>query len=406
MATSGVRKPAGGVRQQAGGAGEPAGGGRRAAAGAKAPVGAAELTGAEALALRMTALLLRPHPTARPKDVAGIVEWFGAMQAQDAASGLWSLGLRLPGWTQADVQEALERREALRTWPMRGTVHLVPSRDARWMLDVTGVRTLAAAGPRRAVLGLSLAEADRAADVLGEALAGGARMTRSQCQATLNAAGIDTTGQRGYHLLWYAAQKGVTCIAPHVGTEQTFALLDEWVPDPHRPDRDEALGILALRYFRSHGPTTRQDFAGWTGLTATDAKRGIAAAGEALTTVTVDGVGAVADAALLDAPRTPVDDVHALPGFDEYLLGFKDRSLMVALEHKQAIIPGGNGVFQSTVVRGGRVAGTWKRTLGKTKVKVAVRPLVDLDAATRERVDAALAAYAAFVGLPPAVEWA
>ncbi|TDC64496.1 winged helix DNA-binding domain-containing protein [Micromonospora sp. KC207] len=389
MATSGARKRARAV----------------SLAGGAALTGRAALTGAEALALRMASLLLRPHPTARPKDVAGVVEWFGAMQAQDAASGLWSLGLRLPGWTQADVQDALERREALRTWPMRGTVHLVPSRDARWMLEVTGVRALAAAGPRRAFLGLSLEEADRAADVLGEALTGGVRMTRPQCQATLHAAGIDTAGQRGYHLLWYVAQKGVTCIAPHVGTEQTFALLDEWVPDPHRPDRDEALGILALRYFRSHGPTTRQDFAGWTGLTAADAKRGIAAAGDALATVTVDGVEAVADPALLDAPRAPVDDVHTLPGFDEYLLGFKDRSLMLAPEHRQAVIPGGNGVFQSTVVHGGRVAGTWKRTLGKTKVKVAVRPLVDLDAATRGRVDAALAAYAAFVGLPGAVAW-
>ncbi|MFI0795176.1 winged helix DNA-binding domain-containing protein [Micromonospora rubida] len=373
---------------------------------AAAPVRSAELTGAEALALRTTSLLLRPHPTARPTDVAGVVEWFGAMQAQDAASGMWSLGLRLPGWTQADVQAALERREALRTWPMRGTVHLVPSRDARWMLEVTGVRILDAAGPRRALLGLSLEDVDRAADVLGGALAGGVRMTRSECLGTLNAAGVEATGQRGYHLLWYAAQRGITCIAPHVGTEQTFALLDEWVPDPHRPDRDEALGILALRYFRSHGPTTRKDFAGWTGLTAADAKRAIAVAGAALTTVTVDGVEAVVDPALLDAPREPVDDVHTLPGFDEYLLGYKDRSLMLDAAHKQAIIPGSNGVFQSTVVRGGRVAGTWKRTLTKTKVKVAVRPLVDLDVATRARVDAALEAYAAFVGLPLAVDWA
>jgi hypothetical protein len=380
--------------------------GARKRTGATALAGTAGLTGAEALALRMSGLLLRPHPTARPKDVAGVVEWFGAMQAQDAASGLWSLGLRLPGWTQADVWAALERREALRTWPMRGTVHLVPSRDARWMLEVTGVRALAGVERRRAFLGLTEAEADRAADVLGAALTGGVRLTRAQCLAALAAAGIETTGQRGYHLLWYAAQQGVTCIAPHVDGEQTFALLDEWVPDPRRPDRDEALGLLALRYFRSHGPTTRQDFAGWTGLTAADAKRGIAAAGAALMTVTVDGVEAVVDPALLDAPRAPADDVHTLPGFDEYLLGFKDRSLMVDAAHQQAIIPGGNGVFQPTVVRGGRVVGTWKRTLGRAKVKVAVRPLVEVDAATRSRVEAALTAYAAFVGLPPTIDWA
>lgn len=358
------------------------------------------LTGAEALVLRMTSLLLRPHPAVRPASVAEVVEWFGAMQAQDNASGLWSLGVRLPGHTQADVRAALERREALRTWPMRGTVHLVPSRDARWMLAVTGVRTLAGAAARRAQLGLTEADADRAVDVLGAALAGGGRLTRAQCLAALGAAGLDTTGQRGYHLLWYAAQRGVTCIAPHVGTEQTFALLDEWVPDPHRPERDEALGILALRYVRSHGPVTRHELARWTGLTVTDAKRGIAVAGDALATVEVDGTEAVVDAALLDAPREPVDDVHTLLGFDEYLLGFKDRTLMLDPAHAAAVVPGNNGVFLPTVVRGGRVAGTWKRTIGKTSVAVTVQPLVPFDAALQSGVAAALARYADFLGLP------
>lgn len=366
-----------------------------------------ELTGGEALTLRMTALALREHPTDRPVDVAGVVEWFGAMQAQDAASGLWSLGLRLPGRTEADVRAALERREALRTWPMRGTVHLVPCRDARWMLELTGVRALAGAPARRAVIGLTEAEADRAADVLGTALAGGGRLTRAQCLAALTAAGIDVTGQRGYHLLWYASQRGVTCIAPHVGTEQTFALLDEWAPDPHRPERDEALGILARRYFRSHGPTTRRDFTGWTGLTAADAKRAIAVATDAgqLAPVQVDGVESHLDPTLLDAPRLPVDDVHVLPGFDEYLLGFKDRTLMVDPAHVSAVIPGGNGVFQSTVVRGGRVIGTWKRRLARTMVTVTVQPLVTLDPPTRQRIETAMEGYARFLGLPLHLSW-
>ncbi|SCL71787.1 winged helix DNA-binding domain-containing protein [Micromonospora chersina] len=363
------------------------------------------LTGAEALALRMTSLLLRPHPTARPESVAEVVEWFGAMQAQDAASGLWSLGVRLPGRTQDDVRAALERREALRTWPMRGTVHLVPPRDARWMLAVTGVRVLAGATTRRAQLGLTEADADRAADVLGEALAGGGRLTRAECLATLRAAGLDIGGQRGYHLLWYASQRGVTCIAPHVGTEQTFALLDEWAPDPRRPERDEALGVLAHRYVRGHGPVTRHDLARWTGLTVTDATRGIAVAGDALAPVEVDGVPAVVDAALLDAPRAPVDDVHTLPGFDEYLLGYKDRTLMLDPAHANAVVPGNNGIFQATVVRGGRTVGIWKRTVGKRAVTVTVRQLTPFDAALRARVESALTGYAGFLGLPLRLTW-
>lgn len=371
------------------------------------------LTPAEALALRMTSLLLRDRPgsgAGRPTDVTGVVTWFGAMQAQDAASMMWSLGARLPAFTMVDVQAALERREALRTWPMRGTVHLVPPRDAHWMLELMGTRALAGAAARRAALGLSDRTADRAVDVLAAALAGNGRLTRAQCLAVLAEAGIGVSGQLGYHLLWYASQRGVTCIAPHVGNEQTFVLLDEWAPDPYRLARDEALATIALRYFRSHGPTTRQDFAGWTGLSATDAKRGIAGAGADLTTVRVDGKEMVLDSALLDVYRAGpaadgADDVLALPGFDEYLLGFKDRSLMVAAEHKRAIIPGGNGMFQATIVRGGRVIGTWKRSVTRGRTVAKVQPLVRVRASDRKRIEDALQPYARFTGQPLEVHW-
>jgi hypothetical protein len=358
-----------------------------------------------ALALRLSSLLLRDHSAGRPDTVAGVVEWFGAMQAQDMASGLWSLGVRLPGCTVDDVTAALERREAIRTWPMRGTVHLVPPADARWMLDLMGVRALAGAAKRRATIGLDDRTAERAVEVLGAALAGGKRMTRAQCLAALTDAGLPVAGQQGYHLLWYASQKGVTCIAPNVGKEQSFVLLDEWAPKPNRPDREEALGIVALRYFRSHGPATRADLARWTGLTMTDVKAGVAAAGERLTGVRVDGTEMLMDAALADAAPKSSDDWLTLPGFDEYMLGYKDRSMMLDEGHLDAIVPGGNGVFQATIVRAGRVVGIWKRTLGTKAVTVSVTPLVPLKPAERRKVEAALEPYAKFVGLPLAVRW-
>jgi hypothetical protein len=379
-----------------------------------------QLSPDDALALRMASLLLRTGPV-RPHagpadmaDVAGVVTWFGAMQAQDLNSTVWSLGVRLPGCTADDIAAALERREALRTWPMRGTVHLVPARDAGWMLELMGARALAGAAARRASLGLDETTADRAVRVLADVLAGGGRRTRAQCLAALAEAGIPSTGPLGYHLLWYASQRGVICIAPNVGKEQTFVRLDEWVPDPRRPDRDEALATIVVRYFRSHGPCTRQDFVRWTGLTATDAKRGIAAAGEQLAAVRVDGREMWLDRSLLDGYRAagagwPTgedgDGMLALPGFDEYLLGFADRSLMLADEHKDAIVPGGNGVFQPTIVRAGRVVGTWKRTARRNRVIVDVRPLVRLRAADRARVEDALQPYGRFVGQPVEIHW-
>ena len=108
----------------------------------------------------------------------------------------------------------------------------------------------------------------------------------------------------------------------------------------------------------------------------------------------------------------------ALPGFDEYMLGYKDRSLMLDAAHKQAIVPGGNGVFQPTVVRNGRVVGTWRRTMKRTKVEVVVSELVApshaqvrggagsaLAARDRTAVEAAFRPYGQFLGLPCAVTW-
>jgi hypothetical protein len=351
--------------------------------------------------MRMASLLLRDHPGGRPDSVAGVVEWFGAMQAQDMASGLWSLGARLPGFTAGDVTAALERGEAIRTWPMRGTVHLVPPADAHWMLELMGVRALAGAAKRREIIGLEEKTAERGVEILAAALAGGQRMTRAQCLLTLAEDGVSLAGQQGYHLLWYASQKGVTCITPHIGKEQTFALLDDWAPRPHRPDRDEALGIIALRYFRSHGPATRGDLQRWTGLTATDCKKGIAVAGDALA---VDG-DLIFDPVLRDLPSHPGGDWVALPGFDEYMLGYKDRSLMLDPAHFDAVVPGGNGIFQATIVRAGRVVAVWKRTLGKKAVTVDVIPLVGLKPAERTKAEAALEPFASFVGLPLQVRW-
>ncbi len=357
------------------------------------------------IATRLTSLLLRARPGGRPAGVAGVVEWFGAMQAQDMASGLWSLGVRLPGATVADVNAALERREAIRTWPMRGTVHLVPPADARWMLDLMGVRALAGAAARRQTIGLHEQAAERGVEVLAAALRGGGRLTRAQCLQALADGGVQVAGQQGYHMLWYASQKGVTAIAPHAGKEQTFVLLDEWAPEPRRPSREEALGIIAVRYFRSHGPATVADLARWTGLTVKDCRAGVAVAGDALAPVRVDGTEMLLDPALLDAEELTEDDWLALPGFDEYMLGYKDRSMLLDAAHFDAVVPGGNGIFQATLVRGGRVVGTWKRSLTKKAVVVSPRPLVPFGAGDRKRAEAALQPYAEFLGLALDVRW-
>jgi hypothetical protein len=351
-------------------------------------------------AARLRSLLLAtPRPaTPGPTTPAGVVEWLGAMQAQDLASAMWSLGVRLPGSTEADITGAIERGEVLRTWPMRGTIHLVPPADADWMLSLTAVRALQGSVRRREQLGLSPADTDRAAALLEAALAGGRRLTRGQCLAMLDEAGIGTAGQRGYYLLWYAAQVGVTCIGPQQGTEQTFVLLHDWAPRQARLSREDALVELAHRYFRSHGPTTVRDFAGWTGLTLTDARAGVAGNDGRLVPV---GTGADQRWASPDAVSGPEDDgsvVLALPGFDEFILGYKDRTLHVPDGTMDRIVPGGNGMFRSTIVVDGAVQATWRRTLRARGVDIVVEPFAPVRPRARAAYAQALESYAAYLG--------
>lgn len=357
-----------------------------------------DLTADDARAIRMANLLLTRR-AGQPTDVTGVVEWFGAMQAQDVSSGLWSLGARLPAHTRADILDQMESRAVLRTWPMRGTIHFIPSRDAHWMLELTARRSFQATETRWAAWGLDAATVDKSIDLLAAALAGGKRLTRTDALEVLARAGVDTSRQRGYHILAAASIHGVVCIAPHVGKDPTFVLLDDWAADRNVPDRDESLAILARRYFASHGPATERDFAGWTGLNLTDARRGIAAQG--LATVRVDGTPMLVHPADLDAIPGH-DEIAVLPAFDEYLLGYKDRALMATPQQLAAIVPGNNGVFQPTVVQRGKVIALWKRTTGKTGTTITVNPFGRVP---KQRIVSAFDAYARYLEHPVRVRW-
>jgi hypothetical protein len=181
--------------------------------------------------------------------------------------------------------------------------------------------------------------------------------------------------------------------------QQTFVLLDEWVPDSRDLSREESLVELAKRYFASHGPAAVHDFAWWAGLTVTEARSGLEAARPELISEKIDGKEYwVTD----DAPDHRAHDgsrVHLLPAFDEYLIGYKDRSAVLAVEDAPRVVPGKNGVFLPTIVVGGRVVGTWKRTLRKASIDIALNPFTHLGDSDERAIEAARS-YGDFVGLP------
>jgi hypothetical protein len=209
------------------------------------------------------------------------------------------------------------------------------------------------------------------------ALSGGRALRRGALLAAIADGGAPTAGQRGYHLLWYLAQTGTLCMGPTDGTEQLFVLLDEWVRAPRRLEREEALGELALRYFRSHGPATLKDLVRWAGCTVRDARAGLALALPSLACIEVDGVEhylAPETPDRLAACRTEARGVFLLPGFDEFVLGYGDRTAVLDPEFADRIVPGGNGMFRPTVVSDGRIVGTWRYTGSGGRRTVTAEP--------------------------------
>jgi hypothetical protein len=310
--------------------------------------------------LKLVAQRIAGPSLATPADA---VRWLTAVQAQDWRGALASVALRCAPATRQAVESSLVAGEIVRSWPMRGTLHLVVAEDLKWMLDLMAPRVVAGASARRAQLGLTAHMLERARELAVQALTDGHQLRRQELLGVWESGGLPTAGQRGYHMLWHLAQTGSLCLGPVRDGEQLVVLTDEWIGHRRRPDRAEALGELARRYFASHGPATIKDFMRWTNLLAADARAGLELARPELVRIEVEGVEHYMDPQTpdqLDACRREARGVFLLPGFDEFILGYQDRRAVLPAEFAARIVPGGNGVFRPTVVSGGQVVGTWK----------------------------------------------
>jgi hypothetical protein len=340
----------------------------------------------EVALLRLTAQWLVGPGATSPVEA---VRRLGAVQAQDFPGAVTSVALRTAARRRKDVEVALDDGEIVRTWPMRGTLHLLAAADLRWMLGLLASRALRATAARWAQLGLTEPDAERARALVTAALAGG-RMRRADLLTVIDDGGVSTAGQRGYHLLGYLARTGTLCLGPTDGAgEQLFVLIDDWVPAARMPTREEALGELALRFFLGHGPATVHDLARWAGLPLGDVRAGVAVSRTQLAALDVDGVEHLMDRAVPDrlaACRDEADGIVLLPGFDEFVLGYRDRSTILAPEFAERIVPGNNGMFRPTVVLGGQVVGTWQWTGRGAKRVLTATPFTSFPAPLEERI--------------------
>jgi len=256
-------------------------------------------------------------PVARPDEV---VQWFGAVQAQEYPGATWGIAQRMDGLTQSAIDQAFADGAILRTHVMRPTWHFVTPADICWLLKLTSPRVHAVNATYYRKLELDDDLLARSATVLTNALEGGKHLTRSELAAALEQAGIIRTTDdrlRMTYLVMHTELEGLICSGAMRGKQHTYALLDERVPATRTLERDEALAELTRRYFTSHGPATVKDCAWWSGLSTTDVRAGLEMSRSQLETTVVSGKTYwFAPSMPSTPPAAPI--AHLLPAYDEY----------------------------------------------------------------------------------------
>jgi len=349
-----------------------------------------ELDPAAARRARWTAHRLGGSDLAPAEVVARAV----ALQGQDLPAVLRAIAIRSrPGTTLDDVRAAFDAGELVRSWPMRGTLFATTPHRLAELLALTAERTHRSTTLRRARLGLDEAAIAGARAALEVALEAGP-LRRAEALDAFERAGISTAAGRGYHLIMHLAVAGVAHWGPFAeGGEEQLLVRS---PAHAAVDAEAALVGIVGDVVASRGPVTDADVAWWTGLPASAVRRA-AGAVDSLVPVRIGGPtergGGAAWVIGEPAVHAESTGVVLIPGFDEWILGYADRSLVASPAAFAALVPGGNAVFRPAVLVDGVVVGSW-RLPARRSARSAGAPELELvepvSARTRAAIDRAL----------------
>jgi hypothetical protein len=330
---------------------------------------------------------------------AEVVNWLGAVQSQDFAGAKWAIGLRTSGLSEADVERAFADGSILRTHVMRPTWHFVTPEDIHWMLALTAprVRTLLAYNDRR--LELNRAIINKSNKILTKTLQGGKQMTRLELGSTLQSQGINTDELRLTHLMIHAELDAVICSGGRRGKQFTYALLEERAAQNKTLERQAAVAELTRRYFKSHGPAALKDFVWWSGLSVVDAKLGIEAIKSEFDHEIRKGETYWFTGTYSRDKKTG-SKAYFLPNYDEYTVGYTDRSAIFDAAYTNKLDSRGSVLAQHVILTAGQIVASWKRELKKNLVEIEVKPFRRLRKSEMKTVIQAAERYALFLGLP------
>ena len=207
------------------------------------------------------------------------------------------------------------------------------------------------------------------------------------------------------HFMMHAELDGLICSGGRRGKQFTYALLDERTPQTKSLTHEEALTELTSRYFTSHGPATLQDFVWWSGLTATDVRKALELIKSKLDSETVNGQTFLFAEEAPPRRKDKSPSINLLPDYDEYLVGYADRSAIFDTAHTDKLDSRGSVLAQHVILSAGQIIASWRRTLQKKSVAIESKLFITLKQAEKKAIIQAAERYANFLNLPFSIDF-
>ncbi len=320
----------------------------------------------ELQARRLIAQGLAPS-AARPELTSPheAMEHLLAVQGQTYKAGVRAIALRVNNGKKVsdeNVLASIDAHEIVRCWPMRGTLHFVNGEDARWVMRLCSPRVESGASKHRPALGFAEGDFEIAHEALHTHLLNletGQVLERPLAYQVFADAGVDVAEGRGPHLLRAMGGAGDIVQLRPKGRAETFVHIDRLNISQRDVASEEALTELGARYLTGHGPVVVEDLCWWSYLAKKDSKKALESASNSvrLTIGSTEYYAPVWQENVTETEmKAALRRTYKLPAFDEYLLGYSDKSFTMPDEIRHEVLTK-NGLSWDFTVKNGEVVG-------------------------------------------------
>jgi hypothetical protein len=336
------------------------------------------------------------------RDIPSVVWDVCGVQAQVLSGAALSLWARVDDITIQDVEDALwKERTLVKTWAMRGTLHLlfsyrlstyVAALKTRYDLHGETISYRIGPGPEDKKYEITRTEQEQITKAIDNALdqhtltreeLAHEIVKRTKLRPILQSHLLSGFGS----LLQQAAHRGSLIFGPSQGAKVTFTRPDQWLGRQDQPSSEQALRTLLRQFYSTYSPATFEDFAHWWGVSASEAKPLEQLIDGELEQVEFDHQPSKMLSRDIDQ-LSSIDEAHSIrlvPSWDTYVMFYHPREFFVPQEYRTRIFRQIQGNAPALLVDG-TAAGTWERTKKKARIEIMVRPFKALSSAQKRAI--------------------